>query len=981
MIVLSAEGCESAPALTTVNVKAKPKTPILVANGLDCEGSTLNLITNVTGVSSYHWVNPTFNEQVTTTNSLALTNLNKATMKGNWKVYVMNNGCKSDESNAVDLKINSKPTITADYKNPACDGGSLELLGIGANNGSYSWTGPNSFVSKTQNPTTKAIPGTYVAVIIDQNGCSNFADVVVTTKPKPEITAITNNGQACVSGTNDIKVTATVFPFDSTYAYQWTGTNTVSNAKILTLPNATAAVNGTYMLQVTSKDGCKSAAVSHVVDVRNKPKTPVVKGVLTQNVCVGDNILLELDNVNDYVGAAVSYKWSTPAGGLTTSIPTLSIPNGLSVNSGDYTLTVIVDGCESDVSNKKVIKVNAIPAKPSVLIGTPLCEGETLELSTTFINNATYEWLGANNFTSSIANPTKPKITKDDQGFYKVKVTVNGCQSAFSNSVFLTVNEVPKLTPIAKNNGPICLDTQNPNLILNVEGATAIPGATYTWFYAKNNMQLNTASSSLNYNITNFTGYPEGINEFYVVTTFNGCSTSPSVPTAVSLNKIPAGQKAFAGADIAVCNEQSVSLAAQKPTIGTGSWLQVQGSSITIADTTLASTKINGLVPGQSYVLQWKLSNGACKDYSFDEVKINVNDTSIKAEAGDSIQLCSKTQVKLNANIISSGTTGLWTQLSTQVGVTIANPTDPKTLVTGLSAGNMYSFKWTLSNASCKDYSTDDVFVFVENPQGKAYAGVDFKACGDGAINLNATPVAGTIGKWTSPNGVGIVLPNAPTSAVTNLTQGTNLFVWSISTKVCGVYSKDTVVVTYENGAKAVADAITVPYAGSTTFNPTANDVLPLGNGYTLSISTQPRHGKVTITADRKIEYQAENAFTGSDDFEYRICNTTCSNVCSTAKVSVSVLGGDDCTVPTIITPNGDLINDRWEIPCLVGADYPNSVVVVFNQWGDEVFRSSSYKNDWEGTYNGQPLPTGTYFFVVNLGTALKKNGFLIIER
>ena len=981
LIVLSAEGCESTSALTTVNVKAKPKTPILVANGLDCEGSSINLITNVTGVSSYHWVNPSFNEQVTTVNNLPLTNLNKATMKGNWKVYLMNNGCKSDESNPVDLKINSKPTITADYKNPVCDGSALELLGIGANNASYSWTGANNFVSNAQNPTTKAVAGTYVAVIIDQNGCSNFDDVVVTTKPKPEITAITNNSPMCVSGTSDIKITSTVFPFDSTYAYQWTGPNTVSNAKILILPNATAAVNGTYTLQVTSKDGCKSAPFSHLVDVRNKPQTPVIKNGISQNVCEGDNILIELDNANTYIGAIVSYKWATPAGGVTTNIPTLSIPKALSIHSGDYTLVVIVDGCESDISGKKKITVNPIPAKPSATIGTPLCEGETLQLSTDFINNATYEWLGANNFTSSISNPTKPNVTKDDQGFYKVRVAVNGCQSPFSNSVFLTVIEAIKLTPIAKNSGPICLDSPNPNLTLTVEGATAIPGAKYTWFSAKTNTQLDTASKLLNYNISNFAGYPEGLNEFYVVTTFNGCSSKPSIPTSVNLNKIPTGQKAFAGADIAVCNEKSVSLAAQKPTIGTGSWLQVQGSSITIADTTLSNTKVNGLVSGQNYVLQWKLSNGACKDYSFDEVKINVNDTNIKADAGDSIQLCSKTQTKLDANIISSGTTGLWTQLSTQVGVTIVNPTDPKTLVTGLSAGNMYSFKWTLSNTSCKDYSTDEVFVFVEEQQGKSYAGVDFKACGDGNISLNASAVAGTIGKWTSLNSAIVVLPNAPTSAVKNLTQGNNAFVWSISTKTCGTYSKDTVIITYESAAKAIADAITVPYAGSTVFNPTANDILPLGNGYTLTIVTQPRHGKVTITADRKIEYQAENAFTGNDDFEYKICNTTCSDVCTTAKVSVSVLGGDDCTVPTIITPNGDLINDRWEIPCLVGADYPNSTVAIFNQWGDEVFRSNSYKNDWEGTYNGQPLPSGTYFFIVNLGATIKKNGFLIIER
>jgi gliding motility-associated-like protein len=980
LIVTSANGCESAPMQTSVNVKPKPKTPSIVANGLDCEGSSVNLLSNIIGAGIYHWVKPDLvSEQVTTTNTLTLNPLS-AVMKGQWKLYVTNNNCNSELSNIVDLKVNGKPSVTADFQNPACEGATLNLTGSAPANSSFTWSGPNNFTSNVQNPTTPSLAGTYILTAIDQNGCSNFDDVVVALKPKPDITAISSDAQPCVTGTADIKLTPTVFPFDPNHAYQWTGANVSSNAKILTLPNATSTVNGTYILQVISEFGCKSTPKSYVVDVRNVPQTPVIKGSITQNACVGDNILLELDNANVYIGAAISYKWTTPTGVITTTQPTLSIPSSVTANSGDYSLKVQVDGCESALSGIKKITVYSIPGKPIITGNTPLCEGETLQLSTPVINNATYMWLGPNNFTASVSNPTKPNVTKDDQGFYKVKVVVNGCPSVFSDNFFVTVNETPKPVPVIKNSGPVCLDAPNPNLTLSIEGATAIPGATYAWYNAKTGALLATPSSSLNFSVPSFTGYTEGIQEFYAITTFNGCSTKPSIPTAVIMNKIPA-DKAFAGADIQVCDAQAVSLAAQKPSIGTGLWEQVAGSSITVADPTLNTTKISSLVPGQSYIMQWKLSNGACKDYSFDEVKIQVNDTSVKADAGDSIQVCNKNQINLNATALATGVTGVWTQsiAQSQLGVVIMNPNSPTAIVKGLSNGNMYTFKWTISNAACKDYSFDEVYVMVDGPKGVAFAGVDVKTCGNNALNLAASPVIGTVGKWTSLGAAQIVSPSSPTSAVKNLTIGANKFVWAISTMTCGTYSRDTVIVSYEGAAQATADNVAVPYAGSTTFAPMANDIIP-PSGFTFAITKKPRHGTTTVSTDNKITYKAENAYAGPDDMEYELCNSTCPDVCSTGKIFITITGGNDCTIPTIITPNDDQINDRWEIPCLVGTDFPGNSVTIYNQWGDVVFSKSNYTNDWEGTYNGQKLPAATYFYIVKFGTTDTKSGFLIIE-
>lgn len=72
-------------------------------------------------------------------------------------------------------------------------------------------------------------------------------------------------------------------------------------------------------------------------------------------------------------------------------------------------------------------------------------------------------------------------------------------------------------------------------------------------------------------------------------------------------------------------------------------------------------------------------------------------------------------------------------------------------------------------------------------------------------------------------------------------------------------------------------------------------------------------------------------------------------------------------------SPNGDGVNDYFKIDCL--GRYPNNTLQVYNRWGNIVYQTKSYKNDWDGTPNGramvQPedqLPVGTYYYVLDLG-------------
>jgi gliding motility-associated-like protein len=62
-------------------------------------------------------------------------------------------------------------------------------------------------------------------------------------------------------------------------------------------------------------------------------------------------------------------------------------------------------------------------------------------------------------------------------------------------------------------------------------------------------------------------------------------------------------------------------------------------------------------------------------------------------------------------------------------------------------------------------------------------------------------------------------------------------------------------------------------------------------------------------------------------------------------------------------TPNGDGKDDVWKIGdlnCIA-----NAQVKVYSRWGTLDYESKDYKNDWDGTKKGKPLPMGTYYYII----------------
>jgi len=90
---------------------------------------------------------------------------------------VVNDGKADSEPDTVNITVNPKPVANASSNSPVSQGATIQLTGGPDGMESYSWTGPNSLTSNSQNPTipnaTKAMEGTYTLTVTNSNGCTD----------------------------------------------------------------------------------------------------------------------------------------------------------------------------------------------------------------------------------------------------------------------------------------------------------------------------------------------------------------------------------------------------------------------------------------------------------------------------------------------------------------------------------------------------------------------------------------------------------------------------------------------------------------------------------------------------------------------------------------------------------------------------------------------------------------------------------------
>ena len=112
----------------------------------------------------------------------------------------------------------------------------------------------------------------------------------------------------------------------------------------------------------------------------------------------------------------------------------------------------------------------------------------------------------------------------------------------------------------------------------------------------------------------------------------------------------------------------------------------------------------------------------------------------------------------------------------------------------------------------------------------------------------------------------------------------------------------------------------------------------------------------------------------------YRVVLNPVAFVCAEQVISnATLLFYDELYIPNAFSPNGDGVNDSWEILGL--QNHPGNKLEVYNRLGIKLYETTDYKSDWNGTYNGQPLPDGTYFYQLYLSGGVIEKGFIFIKR
>jgi len=267
-------------------------------------------------------------------------------------------------------------------------------------------------------------------------------------------------------------------------------------------------------------------------------------------------------------------------------------------------------------------------------------------------------------------------------------------------------------------------------------------------------------------------------------------------------------------------------------------------------------------------------------------------------------------------------------------------------------------------------FSEDTVLVFPDaGDLTPATASVEHDICETTAVLTGNLP-EGTTGLWTSnENAVDFASNTAGSTTADNLPGGESLMIWTLSTEGCPNYDADTVLVITEYTPVANDDEYAVEEgAQEITFDLFENDQTANVPSFTFT-NTDPTIGLISENAgDGMITYLPQAGVAGVSVFDYVLCNTDCPMLCDSADVAITLDGEIDLdNLPNTITPNGDGLNDVLIFDILSTGNYPENSIIIFNRWGDEVHVASPYNNDWGGTFNGNLLPQGTYYYVMRL--------------
>lgn len=696
-------------------------------------------------------------------------------------------------------------------------------------------------------------------------------------------------------------------------SYEWSGPNGFTSTLQRPAPMAFPNPPEDFRLTVVDWNGCEATKI-----ITPKPFQP--RATSNAPLCMGDTLRLRGEP-----NGMLSYTWRYPGGTIfsTQQSPTLNNVNPATA-TGDFTLTV-VDQAGCTFSTSVAVSFNSAAPVPTITPNmNPACEGSTLILSGGPSGMSAYLWTGPNGFTSTQQNPQIPAVSAVNAGTYSLQITSpTGCKNRFETAV--SVNSVT----FSGSYGPYCIADSPVTMTASPAGGTfSGPGVIGSTFDPK--------AAGVGTHVIQYT-YSSGGACSLVATKIIDVVT---VPLIVTNNPV-----------LQSCSGVTADLTLPAVTAGSTSgliytyWNDSKATSVVVSPQNVSA--------GQYYIRGATIS-GKCYDIQPvavvqpDSLHATLLQTSLLNCAGD-------TTGALTVNI-SMGTAPFTYFWSTQ-------PAQSSATATGLSAG-IYTVVVTDAKMCTAAFTGE---VKEPSPIRIGFATKPIQCLSD----ANGSARVDTINGSTD-----LALLNSykylwATSPVQTTREAVRLTAWwqkVTLTDPNGCVQKDSVFIdVLDTIAPVLARPIkeinmTVAYIKSPDGSP---------NKYTVKLGTPLASDNCTVdtlTNDAPVKFRkgmTKVVWTVTDQMGL---TDTCTQVVNIKEIP---------TVPQLISPNGDLVNDTFVIDGLTGSDYIGSLMTIFTRSGQLVFKNSNYElpeSAWDGRYSESTfnknslVAPGVYYYILKLG-------------
>jgi gliding motility-associated-like protein len=868
----------------------------------------------------------------------------KADAPGKYYFEVVNktNGCTAKDSTTVTVDANVPTVQILTNGDLDCKTQTLVLDGSGSSQGagiSFKWTTVDGNFVKDQNtlkPTVNS-QGTYKLEIINaNNNCVKSIEKEIKNDTIKPIINVSQEIITCAKPT--IELGAKVFQAKQ-YSVLWTtAAGNILTAKKDTL-NIQVDKKGIYKITAKNAENeCENTKDVNVLEDKVKPTVDV--GPALEINCKDSVITLQADKSSK--GVDFVYNWTTTTGNILNGEKTL---NPQIDKGGIYTLSIFNKGNGCSEKNNIDIKINK--TLPNIVIAKPdtlTCKKQQVSVvaNTTVTGTPQYTWSG--NIVGEKINAT---IISKQPGVYNVTVvdSKNFCVSKNTIQVYQDT-----IKPTVSAGANIELDCLSPTI--DVTGtATAKNTLTYQWTTTNGEIVANGDK-------TKVTVKGAGFYNLNVTNNFNGCSATDVMEVT------------FLGAPKAViitpeklnCTRTTVLLDSKGSDAGnnfTYKWTDNSGTTIG------TNATANVTVPGTYNFTLLNTNNNCSKN-----LQVTVTQDTVKpianAGANDVID-CDKGFVKLNGGKSSQGTKYAykWT------GGIIENGENTET--PSVSAQAVYTLIVTNTDNGCT--AKDTVGVTSLKPALLEVVAQDPLCTGQkGSITFK------TITGGTPPFSYSI-------------DGGKNFFT---TTFYNNLKPNDYVVAVKDSkGCVDEDNAIIVEPEKLTITLPTITTI-KIGDDIQLQATVNP-----TVPKLKSVNWSPDSLLSCRDCLDptikaplknlYLTLTVVSENGCeATARTVVDIDKRIDIYVPSVFTPNGDNINDRFFVmgkpELVIGVKW----LRVFDRWGEMVYEALDLKpNDdtlgWDGSFKGVDVNPAVFIWncevVLRDGTVKTLKGDVTLKR